>query len=93
MRDIQQNALYPSARIYFLEVNRGKGAAIREGIRHASGDIVLIQDADLEYDPARYPILLEPILEGRADVVLWLAFSERAAACPCCSGTTWETSF
>jgi glycosyltransferase involved in cell wall biosynthesis len=49
--------------------NRGKGAAVREGLRHATGDVVVIQDADLEYDPADYPILLRPILTGKAKVV------------------------
>ena len=53
----------------FHEKNRGKGAALRSGFSRAQGDIVLIQDADLEYDPNEYPKLLQPILDGRADVV------------------------
>jgi len=51
------------------ETNRGKGAALRTGFGHVSGDIVIIQDADLEYDPSQYKTLLQPILENRADVV------------------------
>jgi glycosyltransferase involved in cell wall biosynthesis len=58
-----------SARIFFHEKNQGKGAALRTGQGHASGDIIMIQDADLEYSPKEYPELLRPILEGRADVV------------------------
>ncbi|MXW55842.1 MAG: glycosyltransferase family 2 protein [Gemmatimonadales bacterium] len=56
-------------RIFVHERNRGKGAALSTGFRGASGDIIIVQDADLEYDPAEYPRLLEPILAGRADVV------------------------
>ena len=57
------------ARILYHSKNQGKGAAIRSGIQVATGDIVIIQDADLEYDPAEYSKMIEPILQGRADVV------------------------
>lgn len=56
-------------KIRFHEKNAGKGRALRTGFEHASGDIVIIQDADLEYDPMEYPRLIRPILEGQADVV------------------------
>lgn len=55
--------------VVYHERNQGKGAAVRTGLHHATGDIVLIQDADLEYDPRDYPLLLQPILENRAEVV------------------------
>jgi glycosyltransferase involved in cell wall biosynthesis len=57
------------ARVIYHERNQGKGAALRTGFAAATGDIVLVQDADLEYDPADYPKLIEPILAGKADVV------------------------
>ncbi|MDD3440644.1 MAG: glycosyltransferase family 2 protein [Kiritimatiellae bacterium] len=59
----------PEVKMLFHEINRGKGAALRTGFAAATGDIVLIQDADLEYDPHEYPRLLAPILDGHADVV------------------------
>lgn len=59
----------PAVRALIHETNRGKGAALRTGIEAARGDIILVQDADLEYNPADYPRLLKPILDGRADVV------------------------
>ncbi len=56
-------------RLVFHERNAGKGAALRTGFAHATGDVVVVQDADLEYDPAEFPLLLEPILSGKADAV------------------------
>jgi glycosyltransferase involved in cell wall biosynthesis len=59
----------PLVKVCYHEVNKGKGAALRTGFSNASGDIILIQDADLEYDPDEYPKLLKPILNGKADIV------------------------
>lgn len=60
---------YPDILFFKHKKNRGKGAAIRTALQHVSGDVAIIQDADLEYDPREYPKLLEPIIAGEADVV------------------------
>ena len=59
----------PDVIVAFHERNQGKGGAVRTGLQHASGDVLLIQDADLEYDPRDYPALLKPIVEGQSKVV------------------------
>jgi len=67
-------AHHPEIRLFRHDTNRGKGAALATGFREVSGDIVLIQDADLEYDPEDYPVLLRPIQDGNADVVFGSRF-------------------
>ncbi|MBI5368370.1 MAG: glycosyltransferase [Planctomycetes bacterium] len=68
-REILRQITHPQLRVLFHERNQGKGAAVRTGIQAAAGEIVLIQDADLEYDPREYPQLIRPIEDGTADVV------------------------
>jgi glycosyltransferase involved in cell wall biosynthesis len=71
----EKDATENDFKIILQPFNQGKGAAIRTGLAHVTGDIVIIQDSDLEYDPRDYPNLLEPILAGHADVVFGTRFS------------------
>ena len=68
-REILAEIESDEVKVFYHERNMGKGAAVRSALKHVTGDIVIIQDADLEYDPRDYPDLIRPIVEGRADVV------------------------
>jgi glycosyltransferase involved in cell wall biosynthesis len=74
-RDVLREQIAPQVdRIIYHEVNQGKGAALRTGFRHVTGDVVVVQDADMEYDPQEYSLLMDPIEKGRADVVFGSRF-------------------
>jgi len=77
IRQEKERIADPSNRltVIFQPINQGKGAALKQGLRQVTGDIVIIQDADLEYDPKDYPALLEPIINGVADVVYGTRFA------------------
>ncbi len=71
---LRENVSHVVDRVIYHPVNRGKGAALRSGFAAATGDFIVVQDADLEYSPADYPVLLEPLMSGRADAVLGSRF-------------------
>ena len=77
-RDVLKNV--KDAKVFFHKRNKGKGAALRTGFRHVTGDITLVQDADLEYDPHDYPKLLKPILDGKTNVVFGSRFTKQHKA-------------
>ena len=74
-RDVLRQLADSTVRIVTHDVNRGKGTAIRSGLSHVSGDLVLVQDADLEYDPEDWPKLMTPIMRGKARVVYGSRFT------------------
>jgi len=78
-RDILAAIRQDNLKVFMHEKNQGKGAALQTGFTHATGDIVIIQDADLEYDPEEYPVLLKPIVDGKADVVYGSRFAGHGA--------------
>jgi glycosyltransferase involved in cell wall biosynthesis len=73
-REILASINNAKVRVVLHDVNQGKGAALRTGFQHATSEFVIVQDADLEYDPSEYPLVLEPLLDDRADVVFGSRF-------------------
>ena len=73
-REILKNLGDNSIKVFYHDVNKGKGAALRTGFKNATGEICIVQDADLEYDPKEFPLLLEPIIRNKADVVFGSRF-------------------
>ena len=72
--NILKNLKDPEVHVVFHQINLGKGAALRTGFQEATGDICIVQDADLEYDPQEFPIVIQPIVDGKADVVFGSRF-------------------
>ena len=81
----------PRVRVLTQPFNQGKGAALRRGFPEATADFVIVQDADLEYDPSEYGLLLGPLLDGSADVVFGSRFAMTSRTVSSTSGTRWAT--
>ena len=79
-RSILEGLHDPTLKVVFQPRNQGKGAALRTGFAHATSEFVIVQDADLEYDPADWPMVLEPLIDGRADVVYGSRFGSGGGA-------------
>lgn len=75
LQEILKNKEFHAIKVIYHSHNKGKGASVIEGIQEARGDLAVIQDADLEYNPQEYLVLMQPILEGKADIVLGVRFS------------------
>ncbi len=76
LQEILKRKEFPVIKVIYHSYNKGKGAGVREGIQEANGELVVIQDADLEYDPKDYLLLIQPILENKADIVLGSRFTD-----------------
>ena len=79
-QDIMKKMNDANIKIFFHSTNRGKGAAVRTGLKHATGDFIIIQDADMEYDPGDYRKLLKPLAEGKADAAFGSRFIKKSGA-------------
>ncbi|HLC46435.1 MAG TPA: glycosyltransferase family 2 protein [Candidatus Nanoarchaeia archaeon] len=79
-RAVMKRLRDPNIKIFYHQENQGKGAAVLTGFKHTTGDIILIQDADMEYDPNDYPKLIKPIIDGDADVVFGSRFMKQRGA-------------